>query len=150
MQSFRSRLLQCGSAMGSQVLQAHLLQQSPLSMGHISYKEPALARGLPMASQPPLGFHQLLCSILHGIQINLCSTVDFQRLQGHSCLTVIFTTGSRGMSATAPGTPPFPTFTDPDVCSFVFHIFSLFSLATAAANFWSFSSTLFHRCYYHH
>ena len=71
LQSFRHRLLQRGSPVGSQVLPENLLQ-----------------RGLPMGSQPPLGIPLLRRGVLpglqgdslphhglpHGLQGNLCSS----------------------------------------------------------------------------
>jgi len=66
-QSFRNRLLQYGSLMGSQVLPVNLLQC-----------------GLPKGSQPPSGIPLLWCGVLPGLQVEICSTVDLRGLQGHS------------------------------------------------------------------
>jgi len=43
-----------------------------------------LQRGLPMGSQTPLGIHLLQCGVLHGLQVDICSTVDLHGLQGDS------------------------------------------------------------------
>ena len=70
LQSFRHRLLQCGSSAGSQVLLENLLQ-----------------RGVPTGSQPPSGIHLLQHGVLHGLQVDICSTVDLHGLQGDSLLS---------------------------------------------------------------
>ena len=43
-----------------------------------------LQRGLPTGSQPPLGIHLLWRGVLHGLQVDICSTVDLPGLQGDS------------------------------------------------------------------
>ncbi|KAK4826053.1 hypothetical protein QYF61_004168 [Mycteria americana] len=37
-----------------------------------------------MGSQPPLGIHLLWCGVLHGLQVEICSTVNLHGLQGDS------------------------------------------------------------------
>lgn len=39
------------------------------------------------------------------LSVDLCSPMDLQGLQGHSCLTMICTMGSKGIPALTPGTP---------------------------------------------
>uniref|UniRef100_A0A8B9MTF9 SPATS2-like protein n=1 Tax=Accipiter nisus TaxID=211598 RepID=A0A8B9MTF9_9AVES len=43
-----------------------------------------LQRGLPTGSQPPFGIHLLRRGILHGLQVDISSTVDLHGLQGDS------------------------------------------------------------------
>jgi len=43
-----------------------------------------LQRGLPMVSQPPSAIHLLRCGVLHGLQVDICSTVVLNGLQGDS------------------------------------------------------------------
>jgi len=66
-QFFRNTLLQHGSPKGSQVLPANLFQHR-----------------LPLVSQPLLDIHLLWCGVLHGLQVEICSTMDLHGLQGHS------------------------------------------------------------------
>jgi len=37
--------------------------------------------GLSMVSQPSSGFHLLWCGVLHGLQVDVCSTMDLHELQ---------------------------------------------------------------------
>ncbi|KAK4822676.1 hypothetical protein QYF61_019043 [Mycteria americana] len=86
-QSFRNRLLQRGSPMGSQVLPVNLLQHGFLSPQVHRPTGPArslLQHGLPMGSQPPSGIHLLRQGVLHGLQVDICSTVNLHGPQGDS------------------------------------------------------------------
>jgi len=85
-QSFRNRLLQHGSPMGSQVLPANLLQHGLHSLhGATDPVRSLLQHGLPKGSQPPLGhIHLLWNGVLQGLQVDICSTVDLNGLQGDS------------------------------------------------------------------
>ncbi|KAK4818194.1 hypothetical protein QYF61_008578 [Mycteria americana] len=68
----------------SQVLPENLLQRGLLSpQGHRSCKEPAPVQG-PTGSQPPLGIHLLWHGVLHGLQVDICSTMDLHGLQRDS------------------------------------------------------------------
>lgn len=58
-QSFRSRLLQCGSHVGWQVPPENVLQHRLL-----------------MRSQSPSGIHLLQCGALQGVQVGFCSIMD--------------------------------------------------------------------------
>ncbi|KAM9590921.1 uncharacterized protein ACIBXB_005956 [Morphnus guianensis] len=49
-----------------------------------SSKSTLLQRGLPTGSQPPSGTHLLRCGVLHGLQVDICATVDLHGLQGDS------------------------------------------------------------------
>ena len=40
--------------------------------------------GLPTGSQPPSGIHLFRHGVLHGLQVDICSTVDLHELQGDS------------------------------------------------------------------
>ena len=101
--SFRNRLLQRGSPMGSQALSANLLQRGPLSLHRSTgLGRSLLQHGLPTGSQPPSGIHLLRPGVpstgcrwtsappwtsmgcrdslphhglLHGLQKNLCSGI---------------------------------------------------------------------------
>ena len=84
-QSFRNRLLQCESPAGSQDLSANLLQHGLLSPWvHMSRQKPVPAqaphrvtasfRHPPAPAQGPF----------HGLQVEICSTMDLHGLQGHS------------------------------------------------------------------
>ena len=108
-QSFRNRLLQHGSPAGSQVLPANLLQRGLLfPWVHRSCQEPA----------PAWAFHRVTASFGHppapawgppqaaGGYLLHCK--PSMGCRGTACLTMVFTTGCRGISALAPGAPPPP------------------------------------------
>lgn len=59
-----------------------------------------------MGSQPPSGILLFWHGVLHGWQVDLCSTLHIHRLQGHSSFITVCTKGCRGISATAPRAPP--------------------------------------------
>jgi len=84
LQSFRNRLLQCGTPTGSQALPANLFQCGLLFLwSHRSWQEPATAQA----------FHGVTASFrhppapawgpYHGLQVDICSTVDLHGLQGN-------------------------------------------------------------------
>ena len=108
-QSFRNRLLQRGSPAGSQVLPANLLQHGLLSLqGHRPCQELAPVQAIHGVTAS-FGYILLLRrEVLHGLQVDICSTVDLHGLQGTTCITMVFTTGCRGISALVPGAPPPP------------------------------------------
>jgi len=82
-QSFRKRLLQCGSPMGAQALPANLLQCGLLSLhGSTGPGRSLLQHGLPMGSQPPSGIHLLRHGVFHSLQVDICSIVNLHGLQG--------------------------------------------------------------------
>jgi len=82
-QSLRNRLLQRGSPTGSRALPANLLRRGLLSPQVCrSWQEPA-QRGLPTGvtasfRHPPA----LVWGPFHGLQVEICSTVDLHGLQG--------------------------------------------------------------------
>ncbi|XP_049649848.1 uncharacterized protein LOC126035355 [Accipiter gentilis] len=68
---------------------AHKSCQKTCSVGSSLHRSagPArnlLQRGVPTGSQPPLGTHLLRRGVLHGLQVDICSTVDLPGLQGDS------------------------------------------------------------------
>ena len=104
----KNRLLWRGSPVGSQVLPEDLLQH-----------------GLPIGSQPPSGIHLLRSGVLHGLQVNICSTMDLRRLQEHGLphrgllhgLQGNFISGARNTSS-----PSF--FIDLRVCRIIYLTYS--------------------------
>jgi len=123
-QSFRSRLLQCGSPVGSQALPANLLQRGLLSPRvRRSWQEPAPSRGhsLPWASTCSSVRSSMGCK---WISAPLWTSIDCRRT---ACLTMVFSTGCRGISAPAPGAPPPPPSALTLVSAEWFHILLLFS-----------------------
>jgi len=110
LQSFRNRLLQCGSPMGSRVLPANLLQCGLLSLHKSAGPGRSLLQhGLPTGSQTPLGAST--CSSMgsstgcRSISALLWTSMD---CRGTACLTMVFFTGCRGISAPVPEAPPLP------------------------------------------
>ncbi|KAK4825359.1 hypothetical protein QYF61_026878 [Mycteria americana] len=64
-------------------------QQTCSSMGSSLHGSRGPARsllqcGLPTGSQPPSGIHLLWRGVLHGLQVDICSTMDLHRLQEDS------------------------------------------------------------------
>jgi len=78
---------------------------APLSTGPA---RSLLQHGLPMVSQPRLGILLLWHGVVPGLQVGICSTVDLHGLWGTACLTMVFSTGCREISALVPGAPPPP------------------------------------------
>jgi len=125
-QSFRNRLL----------LPASLLQCSSLSMG------PQVLPGAYSSAGLPSGRSLLQAStcsgVLYGLHTHIFSTVDLHGVQGTACLTVVFTTSCRVISAPAPGATSSPSFcTDLGVCRVVSLTYSHSSLLTPAVQFFS-------------
>jgi len=82
-QSFRNRLLQRGSPTGSQALPVNLLQRGPLSPQVCRYwQEPAPVwdphRVTASFEHPPA----LVWGAFHGLQVDICSTMERHGLQG--------------------------------------------------------------------
>ena len=83
--SFRNRLLQRGSYMDSQVLPANLLHHWLLSpWGNRSWQEPAPGWASHRITAPIGHMHLLQCGGLHGLHVDICSTVDLCGLQVYS------------------------------------------------------------------
>lgn len=96
MQSCRNRLFQHASPVRSQVLKSAPVQ-APLH----SFTDPdrsLLHHDLPAGSKPPSDIHLLQYGILCGLHVDLCSNMHHHRLQGHSCLAMVFSTSCRGTS----------------------------------------------------
>jgi len=85
MQSFRSRLLQHGFPTASQVLSENLLQHGILFLHRSTgpAKEPASAQASHRVIAS-LSIHLLQHGVLHGLQVDICSTVDLHGVQGDS------------------------------------------------------------------
>ncbi|KAK4827365.1 hypothetical protein QYF61_017303 [Mycteria americana] len=84
-QSFRNRLLQRGSPMGSQVLPANLLQRGLLSpWGPRSCQEPAPVQASHGVTASFGCIHLLWCGVLHGLQVDISSTITLYGRQGDS------------------------------------------------------------------
>ena len=83
-QSFTNRLPQRGSPTGSQVLQQTCSSMDSSLHGSTGPIRSLLQRGVPMGSQPTLGIHLLCHGVLHGLQLEICSTMGLHGLQGHS------------------------------------------------------------------
>jgi len=135
-QSFRNRLLQCGFPTGSQALPANLLQRGIFSLqGFTGPGRNLLQCGLPTRSQPPSGIHLPQCGVLHGLQVDSCSTMDLSGLQGHSLPHQGLHHGLQGKSLCtsiwSTSSPFF--FTDLGVCRVVSLTSSHSSLSTAAS-----------------
>jgi len=97
-QSFRNRLLQRGSPMGSQALPANLLQHGLFSpQVHGTCQEPAPAWAPHRLTASFGHIHLLWREVLHRLRVEICSTVDPHGLQGTACLTMVFITGCRGL-----------------------------------------------------
>ncbi|KAK4830416.1 hypothetical protein QYF61_010947 [Mycteria americana] len=83
------------------------------SLGHTHLHRCGVLHGLQVDICSTMDLHGLqvdICSTmdLHGLQVDICSTVDLQGCMGTACLTTVFTMGCRGISALAPGAPPPP------------------------------------------
>jgi len=83
LQSFRNRLLQCGSHTRPQILPANLFQHGLLSLHRSTGPARSLLQhGLPIGSQPLLGTST--CSNTESTTSEICSTMDLHMLQGVS------------------------------------------------------------------
>jgi len=110
-QSFKNRLLQCRSPVGSQVLPANLLQYGLLSPWlHRSCQEPA----------PAWALHGVTASFGHPRTAEWISAAPWISMdcRGTTYFTMIIFTGCSGVSALTPGAPPPPQsfFTNLGVC----------------------------------
>jgi len=103
---------------GSQVPPENLLQRGLLSpWAQRSCQEPAPARAPHEITVSFRHIHLLQHGVVHGLQVDICSTVDLHGCRGTACLTMVFSAGCRGISGLAPGAPPPPSFfSDLGVC----------------------------------
>ncbi|KAM9590481.1 uncharacterized protein ACIBXB_005737 [Morphnus guianensis] len=83
-QSFRSTLLQHGLPTGSQILPENLLRGLLSPQIRRSCQEPAPAQGSHGVTASFGRIHLLRHGVLHGLQVDICSTVDLHGLQGDS------------------------------------------------------------------
>jgi len=106
-QSFRNRLLQHGSPWGHQPC-----QQTCSGVGSSLPGSAGSGRSLPLStgSQLPSGIPLLQpWGPFHGLQVEICSTVDLHGMQGTACLTMVFITSCKGrVSAPTSRAPPPP------------------------------------------
>ncbi|KAM9591464.1 uncharacterized protein ACIBXB_006257 [Morphnus guianensis] len=79
-----------------------------------------LQRGVPSGSQPPSGTHLLRRGVLHGLQVDICSTVDLHGLQGDSLPHHGLHHGLQGNLCSGAWSTSSPSFfTDLGVCRVV-------------------------------
>jgi len=82
-----------------------------------------------VVSQPPSGIHLLQCWVLHGLQVDLCSTVDLQGLQGHSLSHHGLLHGPQGNLCSGAWSTSSPSFfTNLGVCRVISLMYSHSSL----------------------
>jgi len=138
-QSFRNRLLQCGSPMGSQVLPANLLWRGLLCPRvHGTCQEPASVwaphRVVASFGHPPA----LVWGPFHGLQVDISSTVDLHRLQQDSLPHHGLHHGLQGTLCSGVSHASSPSFfTGLGVCRVASDIFSLLSWLLFCSSFFS-------------
>ena len=100
----------------------------------------------------PQGTHLFWCGLLHGLQVDICSTVDLHGLQGHSLPHHSLLHGLQGnlcSSAWSTSSPSF--FTDLGACRALFLTYFQSSfwllLLLYSAFFFTFLTMLSQRCY---
>ena len=88
-----------------------------------------LQRGLPTGSQRPWGIPLLRCGVLHGLQVDICSTVNLHGLQGDSLPHHGLPHGLQGNLCSGAWSTSSPSFfTDLGVCRVVSLTYSHSSL----------------------
>jgi len=141
-------LLQCGSLPRGAVLQEQAAPAwvprgvtSPASKpaagsslhGATGPGRSLLQRRLSMGSQPPSGIHLLWRGDPSmGCRWRSAPPWTSMHYRGTACLTIVFITSCRGISAPAPRAPPPPLSSLTSVSTGLFHIFSFLSLPAAA------------------
>ena len=124
------------------------------SMGsshHRSLPGPCSSSGFPGVHRLLSGIPLLQCGLLQELQVDLCTHMNLHGLQGHSCFTMLCTTGCRGTSPQCLE-HVLPSSNDLTVF-FLSHI--LIPLVSecnylCALNFYSFLNMSSERCYCHH
>ncbi|KAK4826739.1 LOW QUALITY PROTEIN: hypothetical protein QYF61_010992 [Mycteria americana] len=109
-QSFRKGLLQRGSPKGHKPYQQRCSSIGSSLHGSTGPARSLLQRGLPTGSQPLSG--TCTCSSVGssmGCRWIPAPPLTSMGCRGTACLTMVFTTGCRGISAPAPGAPPPPS-----------------------------------------
>jgi len=153
-QSFKNRLLQCESPTGSQALPGNLLWHGLLSpQVRRSWQEPVPAQVLHRDTASFMHPPAPVWGPFHGLQVDICSTVDLHGLQGinlpHHGLhhELQGKTLCSGISSTS--SPSF--FTDLSVYRVISLSLSHSSLLTAISSqgFFPFLNVLSQRCYHH-
>lgn len=82
-------------------VRSQVLKSAPVQAPLHSFTDPdrsLLHHDLPAGSKPPSDIHLLQYGILCGLHVDLCSNMHHHRLQGHSCLAMVFSTSCRGTS----------------------------------------------------
>jgi len=88
--------------------------------------------GLSVGSQPPSGVHLLWDRVLHGLQVDSCSTMDLHGLQGHTLPHHALLHGLQGyLHSNIWSTLSYSFFADLSVCRVVSLTYSHFSLPAA-------------------
>jgi len=120
-QSLRNRLLRHASPTRSQALPVNLFQRGLLSLhGATGPTSSLLQHRLRTGSQPPSGTHLLRRGVLHGLQVDICSTIDLHRLQGDSLPHHGLLHGLQGNVCSGAWSTSSPSsFTDFGVCRVV-------------------------------
>ena len=152
-QSFRNRLRQHGSPMGWQVLPSDLIQ-----CGLLPISGPQVLPGACPSTSFPQDHSFLWESTCFSVEsstgcsyisVPLCTSMDWR---GTVCLSVVFTTSSRGISAPAPEAPPPPpsSLTLMPAELFLSHSLTHLSQLLPHSKFFPFLSMLSQRHYHHH
>lgn len=121
MQSFINTLF---NPLGSQLLAENLLQHGlflPQFYRICQQTSPCMGSSLQGSTDPARilqthvfygvttsfkDIHLLWHGVLHGLKVDLCSTMILHCLQGHTCLTMICTRGCRRISSLVPSASP--------------------------------------------
>ncbi|KAK4814103.1 hypothetical protein QYF61_008198 [Mycteria americana] len=111
-QSFRNRLLQRGSPAGHKSCQQTCSRADPSLHRSTGPARSLLQLGLPTGSQSPLGIHLPQHGFLHGLQVDICSTVDLHGLQGDSLPHHGLHHGLQGNLCSGAWSTSSPSFTD--------------------------------------
>jgi len=150
-QSFRNRQLQRGSPTGSQALPANCSSVDSSLHGSAGPGRILLQHGLLMGSQPSLGFH------LRGVPSTGCWWISVppwtsMDCKGRACLTMVFITGCRGISALASGAHPHrpSSLTLVSAELYLSCILNPLLWQLLCGNLSPFLSILSQRCYHHH
>jgi len=154
-QSFRNRLLQHGSPMGSEALPANLLRRGLLSPPVCrSSQEPASARAPHGVTASFRHTPALAWGLFHGLQVDICSTVDLHGLQGHNLPHHGLHQGLQGknLSSSILSTSSSSFCTDLSACRVVSFTLSHSPLSTAVPEqfFFPFLNMLSQKHYHHH
>ena len=115
-----------------------LLQHQSLPQGAVPARKPAPAWAPFHGPKFPSGHtHLLWHGVLHGLQVDICSTVDLHGLQRHNLCYRCLLYGLQGnlCSCVWSTSSSSSSFSDLGVCRVVSHIFSLISPSCCCAAF---------------